>query len=473
MWVCLTALVFLLGVQGWPATGYADRLVLISPHWEGIKFEFEEAFKTNYQRETGREVELEWIDVGGTSETLRFIQSEFKNKPPGIGIDLLFGGGLDPYPTLKQADLLESYTLPQDLLDRIPPSLGGFPLYDPEYKWYGTTLAGFGIIYNKAVMKLVKLPLINTWEGLAEPHAFSWVGSPDPRKSGSAHMAYEIILQAYGWEKGWQIITGLGANTRKFTNQASQVTKDVAIGEVAYGLAIDFYAWAQVDKAGADKIGYVMPDNLTVINPDCIGILKGAPNREVAQAFIRFVVSDAGQKLWLLSKGSPGGPQRFQLNRFSVLPSLYDKVKPQSTAVQFNPFAWKSDFIFDSEVGSNRWTIVNDLIGTLIIDQKQYLNRAWKSAMVDGLNTKEIRRLSAVPISENEAMHLAREKWQDPAFRNQKLNEWTQFARAKYRVGLRPPLISWTRLIGSEWFTLFSMGVIILGLLYYTGRKAA
>ncbi len=66
MWVCLTALVFLLGVQGWPSTGYADRLVLISPHWEGIKFEFEEAFKTNYQRKTGREVELEWIDVGGT-----------------------------------------------------------------------------------------------------------------------------------------------------------------------------------------------------------------------------------------------------------------------------------------------------------------------------------------------------------------------------------------------------------------------
>ena len=97
----------------------------------------------------------------------------------------------------------------------------------------------------------------------------------------------------------------------------------MAIGEVAYGLAIDFYAWAQVKEAGADKIGFVMPDNLTIITPDAIAILKGAANPEVAKAFIRFVMSEEGQKLWLLVEKAPGGPQRFQLNRFSVLPSFY------------------------------------------------------------------------------------------------------------------------------------------------------
>ena len=464
-WLCLAVLVLCLGVVVWPAVGHADRLVLISPHWEGIKYEFEEAFKAHYQRETGREVEFEWMDVGGTSETLRFIQSEFKNKPAGVDIDLMFGGGLDPYLTLKQADLLQSYVLPQALLDQIPPRLGGIPLYDTEYKWYGATLAGFGIIYNKTVMGLTKLPMITTWEGLAAPLAFSWVGTADPRKSGSVHMAYEIILQAYGWEKGWEIITGIGANARKFTNSASQVPKDVAIGEVAYGLAIDFYAWAQVNKVGADKIGYVMPDNLTIINPDCIGILKGAPNKDVAEAFIRFVMSEAGQKLWLLSKGLPDGPQRFQLNRFSVLPSLYEKVSLQNTAVQFNPFAWQSDFTFDAEVGSKRWSIVNDLIGALIIDQKDLLNRSWRAALADGLTGEEWRRLAAVPISEKDAMQMAGEKWRDPAFRNQKLNEWGQFARAKYRIGLKPALIS------SEWVTLFAIGLCVLGMLLYIWRR--
>lgn len=448
-----------------PNLASADKLVLISPHWEGIKYEFERAFKVRYHRETGRTVEFEWMDVGGTSETIRFLQSEFKYKPAGIGIDIFFGGGSDPYVALKAANLLEPYRLPETILEKIPPRLGGVPLYDPDYTSYGATLAGFGIIYNKVVLRLANLPRITTWEDLASPAAFGWVGSSDPRKSGSVHMAYEIILQAYGWDKGWRIITGLGANVRNFTNSASQVTKDVAIGEVAYGLAIDFYAWAQVNEAGADKIGYVMPDNLTIINPDCIGILKGAPNRTVAEAFIRFVMSPAGQKLWLMKKGSADGPERFQLNRFSVLPSLYD-LSPQSTAVKFNPFSWRSDFTFDANLGSIRWAIVNDLIGTMIIDQKEYLHRAWSAALKDGLlSEEELQKLTAMPISAKVALELAKTKWKDPAFRNQMLNAWSQFARDKYQSGVKSPVIR------SEWLTLFAFALMGFGLFVYSRKR--
>ena len=456
-------LAFLL-IDGFPATGYADKLVLISPHWEGIRYEFGRAFKASYQRETGRSVELDWLDVGGSSEVLRYIESEYKSKPKGIDIDIVFGGGYDPYLALKKARLLEAYALPKPLLDKIPQRLTGVPLYDPEYTWYGATLSGFGIIYNKVVLGLTKLPVITTWEDLASPRVFGWVGSSDPRKSGSVHMVYEIILQAYGWEKGWKIITGLAANVRGFTNSASQTPKDVAIGEVAYGLAIDFYAWAQVKEAGADKIGFVMPDNLTIITPDAIAILKGAPNLEVAKAFIRFVMSEKGQKLWLLVEKAPGGPQRFQLNRFSVLPSLYN-LSPQTSAVQLNPFTWRSDFSFDPKLSAERWSIVNDLMGTLVIDQKHLLARAWKAAIENGgLSDREWQRLAAMPISEREALNLATTKWKDAEFRNQKLNEWIYFARSKYLAGVNPPIIR------SEWYSLFGLGFISLGLMIY-GRK--
>jgi ABC-type Fe3+ transport system substrate-binding protein len=450
---------------GSPASVFADKLVLISPHWEGIRYEFERAFKASYLRETGRPVELDWLDVGGSSETLRYIESEYKNKPSGIGIDVYFGGGYDPYLVLKKAQLLEPYALPKALLDKIPERLTGVPLYDPDYTWYGATLAGFGIVYNKVVLDLTKLPVMTTWEDLASPRAFSWVGSSDPRKSGSVHMVYEIILQAYGWEKGWKIITGMAANVRSFTNSASQIPKDVAIGEVAYGLAIDFYAWAQVKEAGADKIGFVMPDNLTIIMPDAIGILKGAPNLDVAKSFIRFVMSEEGQKLWLLVEKAPGGPQRYQLNRLSVLPSLY-ALAPQISAVRLNPFLWRSDFAFDPKLSAERWAIVNDLIGTLLIDQKHLLTRAWKEAIdKGGLNDQEWQRLAAMPISEAEALTFARTKWKDAEFRNQRLNEWIQFARSKYLAGFHPPIIR------SEWYSLFGLGFISLGLLVYGQKK--
>jgi ABC-type Fe3+ transport system substrate-binding protein len=438
-----------------------DRLVLLSPHWKGIEDEFERGFKAHYLRETGRAVALEWLDVGGTSEVLRFIRSEFSNKPAGIGIDILFGGGLEPYLALKKEKLLRPYVLPHELLKNIPQQLGGVPLYDPDYTWYGATLAGFGIVYNKAVLNLVKLPIITTWEGLASPPVFGWVGSSDPRKSGSVHMMYEIILQAYGWEKGWRIITGMGANTRNFTNAASQIPKDVTTGEVAYGLAIDFYAWAQVDEAGADKIGFVMPENLTIINPDGIGILNGAPNPSVAEAFVRFVISPAGQKLWLLAKGAPGGPTDYQLNRFSILPSLYDD-SSQYTAVKLNPFSWRSNFSFDESLSFTRYGIVNDLVGVMVIDCKDVLTQAWKRGLTLGLSNEEWRRLTAMPISSAEALDLARTRWSDAAFRNQKLNEWSQFAREKYgRLTKRP----WVR---PEWLSLSSLGFIAFGLVLYS-----
>ena len=72
----------------------ADRLVLISPHADEIQIEFEAGFKRAYRADTGRKVDVEWLDIGGgTSSILRYIKSEFGRSPEGMGIDLFFGGG--------------------------------------------------------------------------------------------------------------------------------------------------------------------------------------------------------------------------------------------------------------------------------------------------------------------------------------------------------------------------------------------
>jgi len=112
----------ILVINSYPIIVFADKLVLISPHWEGIRYEFERSFRASYQRETGRRVDLEWLDVGGSSETLRFINSEFKNKPNGIGIDILFGGGYEPYLELKKTAILSPTFYPSRFLTRSPNS---------------------------------------------------------------------------------------------------------------------------------------------------------------------------------------------------------------------------------------------------------------------------------------------------------------------------------------------------------------
>ena len=421
--------ILILGVLAAPI--YAqDELVLLSPHWEGVRKEFTDAFQNVYRAKTGREVDLKWLDVGGASDILKYIRSEYKNKPEGIGVDLFFGGGTDPYIELKHQNMLVPYRVPDEILNGLQTHLNGVPLYDEDYMWYAATMAGFGIIYNKVVLKKLGLPEPHTWADLAKPEVFSWVGSADPRKSGSVHMAYEIILQAYGWEQGWEIVTALGGNVRGFASNAAQTPKDVALGEVAYGLAIDSYAWAQVREAGDEMIGFVMPEGLTLVNGDAIGMLKGAPNRSVAEDFIDFVLSEEGQKLWLLRQGEPDGPQAFELSKFSVLPSLYDKVGKRS-AVKLNPFLWRSEFKYDAPTGSARWGVVNDLIGTQIIDVHAQLQSKWERMIKAGDVAQET--IGKVPVDENQAKTLAA-TWRDPAIRNQTLQDWSAFARDKYGV---------------------------------------
>ncbi len=409
----------------------ADRLVLMSPHPDGIQNEFETGFSKYYLDRTGEEVHLEWLDVGGgTGTIMRYIGSEFRRTPEGIGIDVFFGGGMDPYTELAEKGLTLPHRLPEELLLRLPAKIGGVPLYDQQYRWYGATLAGFGIVYNKRVLELLGLPVPKNWADLGNPDLFSWVGSGDPRSSGSVHMAYELILQAYGWDSGWEVITTLGANVRNFASGGAQAPKDVAVGEVAYGLSIDFYAWAQIERVGKEYVGFSMPDNLTIVNPDGMAILKGAPNRMVAQHFVEFVMSDAGQKLWFLKKGVPGGPVVDQLNRFTVLPDLYERHAVEA-AVTLNPFLWTSDLVYDAEKGSSRWSVLNDLIGVLVIDSHEQLQGAWSRALEDGVSKVEITRLSATPVSEKECLQLAA-RWRDVELRSRTIADWTDFARRKY-----------------------------------------
>ncbi len=422
-----------------PVRASAKTLKIISPHNEFIRQEFEDAFKAWYKSTMGDDVTFEWPDFGGTSGDLRYIESQFTTNPNGIGIDLFFGGGIDPFIRLAGLGYLAPYKLPDSVLKAIPKEFAGLPVYDDQYRWYGAALSGFGIIYNKAVLQRLTLPEPKTWTDLLVPAAKGWIGSADPRESGSTHMAYEIILQGYGWEKGWQYISIIGANTKTFPASSSAVPKSVSKGDVAYGLAIDFYAWAEIASVGADKVGYVMPEGLTVVNPDSIAILKGAPQTDLAQKFEEFVMSEAGQSLWMLPPGAQGGPKKNVLGRMGVLPDLYTKLGAKSI-VPLNPFTLKTTLKYDPVTGSAHFAVINDIFGSMIIDQHDALVASWekiidasKALDVDATKIEAAKaRMGAAPVSQKDADALGGQ-WRDQVVRNQKISEWRTFADTKYK----------------------------------------
>ncbi|HQI75243.1 MAG TPA: hypothetical protein PK384_01900, partial [Candidatus Latescibacteria bacterium] len=241
--------------------------------------------------------------------------------------------------------------------------------------------------------------------------------------------------QAYGWEEGWKTITAIAANTRSFARGAAEIPLSVARGDAVAGMCIDFYAWSEVTHVGSSELSFVYPVNLTAVNPDAICILRGAPHLNLAKEFVTFVMSEPGQRLWSFKKGAPGGPLKNQLNRFTVMPDLYERY-PEHIAVDENPFSWRITFQYDSGLGSRRWSVVNDLIGAQLIDSHRELEQAWEALRQRGMPEEGLSLLASQPVSPEEALALA-EQWKDPAIRNVYLSQWTAFARDKYRAVIR------------------------------------
>ena len=410
----------------------ANRVIIITPHLDAIRVEFGRGFAEWHLQKYGEKAEPDFRQVGGTSDALRFVQSEFAEKPAGIGLDCFWGGGQEPYLLLADKKLLVRYEPPPEILSSIPESINGVEVYDPNKTWYGAALSSFGILENLRVQRIAGLPLVRQWEDLAQPQLFGWVGAGDPRNSGTMNVMFEAFLQFYGWGRGWEILSQIGGNVRKFDRISSTTAKDVTLGETAYAFAIDFYGFAQVASAGRTNLTFVLPQDFTAVSPDGIAILKGAPNLVTAQHFVDFVLSEEGQRLWFLPRGHPQGPKQFSIERMSVRPDFYKRYHGISN-IEFSPFDLKQSFRYNARLARERREVVAALVGALLVDTHEELQAAWRAIISRNLPAPDLVELGSMPLSESAALQLATGPWKDPSVRNLKKIQWQTWAQRKYR----------------------------------------
>ncbi len=390
-----------------------------------------------------RPIEVAWLDVGGgTSQIARYINARYDSltTDEGIGIDVLFGGGTEIYVGLTRRGRLERVNLPPALLARIPAQLNGVALYDPGGHWYGAMLSSFGILYNRWVLERIGQPEPRSWEDLGQPGLRSWISAGDPRLSGSVHMVYEIILQAEGWDKGFELLLRLGANTHSFIGDSGTLTRMVTNGEVAAAGNVDANAFIAVAR-DPDFIGYHLPAGKTIINPDAIGVLRGAAQPALARAFVEFTLSDAGQLLFLLQPGLPDGPRRHPLCRLSIVKDLYDAAAYEHYPVRersvgdANPFAVRGVLPYNSAQGDRRWNALNDLLGAVIVDAHPDLAAAWCAVQrLPAARRQPLEHELFQPfVTEDELLaHARRIVEEGPRARAIAVNRWGEQARARY-----------------------------------------
>jgi len=457
-----------------PDAGEARRLVIMSPHNEQIQHEFGRAFSLWHDKRFGERVEVDWRDVGGTSDMRRIILSQLRMRArqgiadEGIGVDLIFGGGdyefehkFKPGVTvpmrddrgeplrdangevrLRRVSALQPVELDPNLMRHAfaTARIADKKLYDPEGYWYGAVLSSFGIVYNRDVVKLLGLNEPTTWADLADPRYYGNVALADPAHSGSIRVTYDAILQRYGWARGVRTLRRVFANARYFAPGASKVPVDVTSGEAAAGMCIDFYGRFQAQTVGPGKVvdgpraGYVAPNGATVVTADPIGMVRGAPSPTLARRFIEFVLSRQGQALWNFHVGAEvvapdgtvlRGPDRFALRRSPIRRDMYAHFT-EHMADPVNPYHIARAL---PEGTPSYFMVLPDLLHAMCMDIHEELKAAWRA--IGRTEDPELRRAM---LKEFDAMPFTAEQLLEEGGGDDKRRRWTAFFRAKYET---------------------------------------
>ncbi|MEM1443829.1 MAG: extracellular solute-binding protein, partial [Verrucomicrobiota bacterium] len=358
-----------------------------------------------------------------------FLQSEI-----GVGIDLFFGGGA--YDFTRQAssgnlvarDATERYgpgalaeEEPEWFEDIMPASVSGEPFRDADFRWVGTVLSAFGIVYNRDVLKRLGFEGgLERWDDLGDPRLSGQLALADPTKSGSTTKAFEMLIQeqiqkrladgvpeeqalAEGWDAAMRLIIKISANARYFTDSAAKVPRDVALGDAGAGMSIDFYGrtFNQLyqDEDGDSHVQFVMPRAGTSIGADPIGMLRGAPNPELAHQFIRFVLSPDGQKLWNYRVGEPGGPERYALRRPPIRRDFYtEENRVHRSDPEVNPYEIAEGFTYRDEWTGALFASLRFIIKATCIDPHHEQREAWNRLIEDGMPAEGLAAFKDVSL---------------------------------------------------------------------------
>ncbi len=429
--VCLGIIASITGCRDKSGEG-VDKVIVLSPHSDNIKYEIERGFKAYYLAEYGTDVAIDWRDIGGGgSAILSYIRNVY-SRSETCGIDVLFGAGETPHQYLAAEGLLESYKPADDYLAAVPEFFGGTRLYDKDRFWHGSVLSSFGFIYNKQLLKDLSLDVPQSWEDLGKKEYYGRIMLADPSQSSSIAAAYEMILQSEkDWHTAWEKLFNILSNAKKFTSSSSAATVAPGIGEAAIAACIDYYGALAVQQDPA-KLGYISPKGGTGFTPDPIAILKNAPNSETAKRFVDYVLGFEGQSLWALKPGDAGGPEKSSMNRPPIRRDVYEKYGDTIPEWMARPYA-APPVIIDPVLREQRYDVMIELVKAAAVDNSAAMMAARKVINEnDDEKLKELFYKLPDNVDETSKIFVVHGKLGDDVYLQTIRREWSQFYRDKY-----------------------------------------
>lgn len=343
-------------------------------------------------------------------EMMTRVEDAFARAYPQYRLQILWRQGFDALPYLLQTKQggVDVYWAPspgnfsrlaaagswQPLaidLDGLPERIGGMPLRDEEGLYQATELAGYGFAINAEVLAELGVPMLRDWPDLLDARLRGRVALPDAGRVGFAPVLLDIVLQAYGWERGWAFWSELAGQSRLVSRGGTLVNDEVASGRAAVGLSIDFFVASA--RANGEQVEFVYPAH-GGLNPAHIAITAHSRELPGARAFVQFVLSEQGQALL----ADP------DIRKLPVRPSTY----AQLPADYHDPFEAARQGAYDyQDAPRERLALVSSLFSQWLGMPHEQLSELWArlhAAEAAGHDVQAIRTLlSTPPLSDSEA----------------------------------------------------------------------
>lgn len=315
-----------------------DKLVIVT----SFPADLTDVFKTAFMKENPS-IAVEVVNKSTSSGVKYLIETAQNNQS-----DIFWASAPDAFEVLKDRELLGSYSKE---VEGVPADLNGYPINDPDGRYLGFALSGYGFMWNTRYMDAYELPAPKEWDDLEKAVYHGHVGLSSPSRSGTTHLTIETILQGEGWEEGWKTLKAIGGNAKTVTERSFGVPDGVNSGSFGVGIVIDFFGFSS--KASGFPVEFHYP-SVTALVPANIAIVANAPNEEPAQKFIDFLLSGKGQALLFDPK----------IMRLPVNKNAYADA-PEGLP---NPFdgSIETKVKFDSDVSEQRYNVVNSLFDVMI-----------------------------------------------------------------------------------------------------------
>jgi iron(III) transport system substrate-binding protein len=258
-----------------PASGRVA--VLCSPNVEWC-----DLLKAQFPKATG--IAFDYVRLS-SGEALARLRAERANPQ----FDVWFGGTGDPHFVANEEGLTEFYKPKawDDLRPEFREAVGGkyIPLYIGILGW----------AVNGQLLREKKLPEPRTWEELADPRYRGLIAYPNPNTSGTGYTMVASIVQIYGEAKAFDILKRIHRNVAEYTRAGAAPGVLAGRGEVAIGVTFLHDAVLQILRGF--PITYGSARDGTGYEIGGISLMRRAPNRANALAFIDWALSPDGQVL--------------------------------------------------------------------------------------------------------------------------------------------------------------------------------